>query len=73
MNSYDHFLEICQEHGIRPTAVLRKAGLSTGLIGAWKQGNQPKGYTAQRVAQTLGITVDELLTDDLTREPSQGK
>lgn len=68
---YDNFLFLCGYAGVTPTALLRSLGLSTGLLGKWKNGSIPNSETARRVADALGVTMEQLLDGKNTPATSE--
>lgn len=61
---YDNFLTICRRKGITPTSVIKEAGISSGNITNWKRGIAPKLPTLKKLANVLGVSVEELIKDD---------
>nr|DAH47676.1 MAG TPA: hypothetical protein [Caudoviricetes sp.] len=58
---YTRFKELCDETGVRPTAVMRKLGISPSSPGRWKAGAVPYGETVRKLADYFGVTADYLL------------
>lgn len=58
---YTKFKELCDETGVRPTAVVRKLGISPSSPGRWKAGAVPYGETVRKIADYFGVTTDYLL------------
>lgn len=56
---YDGFLRMCNERGTTPTAVIKALSLSTGSIGAWKQGRTPTTNTLKKLADYFRVEVDD--------------
>ena len=54
---FDYFREICTKQNTTPTAVVKKLGLSTGKVTAWKNGSIPKNETLQALANALNVPV----------------
>lgn len=69
---YDIFKRLCEEKGITPTKASQEIGFSKGSVSYWKkkyaQGEdaKPDSYTAAKIADFFGVSVDYLLgrTDD---------
>lgn len=57
---WDNFYNACEANGITPTALLKKLGLSTGLVTVWKK-RPPNGETLIILAGALGVSIDYLL------------
>lgn len=71
---YEQLSKICQQNGTTPTGILRKIGLSTSKVTAWKNGSIPKASILQRLADELGVTTDAFFADDgpkLTEEEKE--
>ena len=64
---FDQLKRICEARGLKVTTTVKAAGLSTGLIGNWKNGGKPTCDTLCRLADYLGVSVQELV-DDESRE-----
>lgn len=58
---YTRFKELCDEKGVRPTAVMRQIGISPSSPGRWKTGSVPYGDTVRKLADYFGVTADYLL------------
>ena len=54
---YAHLKAICTKQNTTPTAVVKKLGLSTGKVTAWKNGSIPKIETLKKLAETLSVPV----------------
>lgn len=69
---FDIFKRLCEEKGITPTKASAEIGFSKGSVSYWKkkwaQGEdaKPDSYTAAKIADYFGVSVDYLLgrTDD---------
>ena len=55
------FLELCNQKGISPTAVVVELGLSRGSVTSWKDGKIPYQRTLAKIADYFGVSVDYLL------------
>lgn len=62
---YNRIVEVCKQHGTTFNQVRIKAGLSAGTMSDLKSGKTKdiSRKTAQKLADVLGITVDELYGD----------
>lgn len=58
---YTRFKELCDENGVRPTAVMRELNISPSSPGRWKAGSVPYGATVRKIADYFGVTTDYLL------------
>lgn len=54
---YERLVEICRQHGTTPSALLKKIGLSTSKVTAWKNGSIPKADTLKRISDELGVPI----------------
>lgn len=61
---YDNLKRICAEKQTSPTTAAVAVGLSSAAPVYWKKGSTPKADTVQKLAEFLGVTVNDLLTDD---------
>lgn len=53
---------LCKERGITFCKLERECGIGNGIIGRWKT-SAPSITNLKKVADFLGVTVDELLKD----------
>lgn len=56
----DKIKEMCKERGISVKELERRADLGDGTVKKWKD-FYPRAESLVRVAEVLGVTVDELL------------
>lgn len=61
---FDQLKRICEARGLKVTTTVKAAGLSTGLIGNWKNGGKPTYDTLCRLADYLGVSVQEFVEDE---------
>ena len=69
---FDIFKKLCAERGITPTRASVEIGFSKGSVSYWRKKHsegvdaKPDTYTAQKIADFFGVSVDYLLgrTDD---------
>lgn len=59
---YERIKALCDERGIPIYQLEEKAGVANGTIGAWRSAD-PKASTLKKVADALGVTVDELIKE----------
>ena len=57
---YERIKALCDERVIPIYQLEAKAGVANGTIGAWRSAD-PKASTLKKVADALGVTVDDLL------------
>lgn len=60
---YDKIASICKEKKISIAKLERETGLGNATVAGWKT-YTPTAVRLKKVADYLGVTVDELLTDD---------
>lgn len=58
---WDNFKKVCDEKGLKPTPVLKEAGISTGSIGRWQAGSHPNADAVTTLADYLHCSTDLLL------------
>ena len=58
---WETFVSLCQEHGEKPTPVIKKLGVAVGLVTKWKNGTMPNSVTLNKIANYFGVSVDYLL------------
>lgn len=61
---YTNLKRICEEKGTSPTTAATACGLSSAAPVYWKRGSTPKADTVQKLADFLGVTVNDLLSDN---------
>ena len=60
-----NFEKICADRNIAPTRVCSDIGLSNATYSCWTDESVPRKTTLIKLADYFGITVEELLADDL--------
>lgn len=58
-----NFERLCRDRGLYPSAVCEKIGLSRSTWSDWTDSSVPRRATLQKLADYLGVTVDDLLGD----------
>lgn len=72
---YDIFKQLCEEKGITPTKASAEIGFSKGSVSYWKKkysegtNAKPDSYTAAKIADYFGVSVDYLLECDPQHYP----
>lgn len=66
---YDHFLKLCYDRDMAPTAVIKAIGLSKSNVTYWKNGAVPSTRNLQKLADYFNIPLYHLLE---ARESSEG-
>ena len=59
---FDNCEELAKQKNISMNKLGEQVGVSGAAINGWKNGSYPKADVAQKVAETLGVTVDYLMT-----------
>ena len=52
---WDNFLRICNEKGLKPTPVIKAAGLATSSIARWQGGAAPNSDSLIGLSKYLNI------------------
>jgi transcriptional regulator with XRE-family HTH domain len=61
---YQNFLKLIEKKGITPYRVAKDTGIATATLTAWKNGDYiPKLDKIQKIADYLGVTLDELIKE----------
>lgn len=68
---FDQLKKICEAKNTTPTAVVRKLGLSSSKVTAWKNGTAPKMEVIEKLAKELDVPVSVFFGDDLTKASEQ--
>ena len=61
---WTRYLQICEEHGVKPHAVLRELGISTGSAANWKKGSLPTGEILNKLAAYFDVSVEYIINYD---------
>ena len=59
----ENFERICAQKGVAPTAVCKKIGLTGSAYSLWTEESIPRKTTLIKLANELGVTVEELLEE----------
>ncbi len=70
MDILDRIKELVQEKGMSIAELERKSDISNGTIARWNK-HLPSGDKLQRVAKTLGTTIDYLINGENNEEISE--
>ena len=60
---YDNIVKIAKEKDITIQTIEKSCDLSNGIISKWKENNNPKIDKLLKVANFLGVTVEQLIAD----------
>lgn len=58
---WTRLVNLCNDKGTTPTAVVHALNLSSGAVTKWKNGAVPRDTTLQKIADYFGVSVDYLL------------
>ena len=58
-----NLVELCNQKSTTPTTMVNDLGIAVGSVTRWKNGSVPRDTTLKKIADYVGITVDELLAD----------
>ena len=62
---FDQLKRICESQSTTPTAIVRKLGLSSSKVTAWKNGTTPKMEVIEKLARELNVPVSVFFGDEL--------
>lgn len=68
---YDNFLALCHKKGVAPTNACRLMGLSSTNLANWRRGRVPHDSTLVKIADFLGVSVQDLLDDSASEAQTQ--
>lgn len=58
---YEKYSAACHRAGLSPTRAALNAHIAASVVSDWKRGADPKLSTAIRAAESLGLSLGELL------------
>lgn len=58
---YDNILKHAKEKGMSIQSIEKACNLSNGLISKWRDNNNPKLDNLRRVADCLGVSIEQLI------------
>lgn len=58
---WTRLVNLCNDKGTTPTAVVHSLELSSGTVTKWKNGAVPRDTTLQKIAEYFDVSVDYLL------------
>lgn len=69
---YDRFIYLCKCKGVSPSRAALDAGISKSLVTKWKTNvaKEPSPDVLRRLASYFGITVSELLDENIEIAPT---
>lgn len=71
MSYATNLCDLMQKRGISSYKLAKEVGVHISTITNWKDGNSPKIEHIKKVADYFGVTVDDLLAEDGSKEPVQ--
>lgn len=60
---YENILKYAKEKGMSIQSVEKACNLSNGIISKWKENNNPKLDNLRRVADCLGVSIEQLIAE----------
>ena len=67
-NFWNNYVKYCALNKVSPSAVAEEIGLSRTSPNGWKKGKEPRDVTLKKIADRFGITVQDLLKEDIEKE-----
>ena len=69
---YEVFEQLLQKYDVTPYRVSKEAGVTQTALSNWKTGRStPTTKTLQKIADYFGVTIDYLMTGEVTEENSK--
>ena len=66
---FNRFKALCGEKNVSTYRACTDIGLNRSAVAKWKEGSQPNGTTAAKLAEYFGVTTDYLLGQSEQRTP----
>jgi len=64
---YEVFERLCEQKSVKPADVAKATGIAAQTFSAWKHGmSSPKSDKLQKIADYFGVSVDYLMTGEMT-------
>lgn len=60
---YDNIVKYAKDKGYTLQGIEKACDLSNGIISKWRENNNPKLENLKRVANYLGVSVEQLIAD----------
>lgn len=70
---WSRIVELCNELGTTPTAIVKELNIGVGSVTKWKNGATPRGTTLSKLSEYLGVSIDYLLGNSNIKAPSNVK
>ena len=71
---YEVFEQLLQKYGVTPYRVAKEAGVTQTALSNWKSGRStPTTKTLQKIADYFEVTIDYLMTGDISEESHEKK
>lgn len=71
------YVYICEERDLKPYAVLKELGISSGSAQSWKKGAAPNGDILSKIAEYFDVSIEYLIKDNeeisITSEKKKSK
>lgn len=56
-----NFVNLCNEHNIKPNPLAKELGISSGTLTGWKNGSSPRDTAVQKIANYFNVSPEYLL------------
>ena len=60
---YENILKYAKEKNLTIQNIEKSCGLSNGIISKWRENNNPKLENLRRVAEFLGVSIEQLVAE----------
>lgn len=67
---WTRLIELCNEKGTTPTAVVKSLHIAGGSVTKWKSGTIPRGTTLLKLSEYFGVSADYLLGNSSNKNTS---
>lgn len=58
---WDQFIQLCNEHDIKPNPLAKELGISSGILTRWKSGALPNTETLIKISNHFNVSIDFLI------------
>lgn len=63
-----NFVNLCNEHNIKPNPLAKELGISSGTLTGWKKGSSPRDTAVQKIANYFNVSPEYLLGKSTQKE-----
>ena len=71
MPFYENYVYLCNQINKSPSAVAIELKLGKPSVSRWKSGTKPRDSTLLRVADYFGVSVEDLMGDNIRNEAEE--